>query len=65
MPTFGHLRRFDQIDFSSAIAKDSGPTKTTPVLVTNDAVDGSHPPASQCAKLVVFNNHKEIGAVHE
>ncbi len=30
-----------------------------------DAVDGSHPTASQCAKVVVFMNHREIGAVHE
>ena len=30
-----------------------------------DAVDGSHPTASRCAKSVVFINHGEIGAVHE
>jgi len=28
-----------------------------------DAVDGSHPTASQCAKVVVFENHEELGAV--
>ena len=29
-----------------------------------DAVDGSPPTASQCAKVVVFANHEERGAVH-
>ncbi len=28
----------------------------------SDAVDGSHPPASR-SKMVVFMNHREIGAV--
>ena len=30
-----------------------------------DAVDGSHPKASRCAKMVVHLNHREIGAAHE
>ena len=30
-----------------------------------DAVDGSRPTASQCAKVVVSMNHRETGAIHE
>ncbi len=30
-----------------------------------DAVDGSHPTASRCAKVVVVMNHRKMGAVHD
>lgn len=37
----------------------------TATMAAFDAVDGSHPTASQYAKLVVSMNHGETGAVHE
>ncbi len=39
-------------------------SKSVSVTSVDDAVDGSRPTASQCAKVVVSMNHRETGAIH-
>ncbi len=47
--------------FAAILAADM----VIPTVDIIDAVDGSRPTASQCAKVVVFMNHRETGAIHE
>ena len=65
LSAYGYKRTLSCLVINVRFTPNNGHFKGSRKESVNDAVDGSHPTASRCAKVWLLMNHREIGAAHE